>query len=61
MPSDATLRILVLSSQPDVWCEWCGVPSAVLLTCVVENGRDVPVAVSLVAYCEGCEEDANRR
>jgi hypothetical protein len=60
MPT-TTLRIVLLDSDTDVWCDWCGLPCATTITYVVEFGDNAPNAVHRLAYCEGCEEEAPRR
>lgn len=49
------LRIVVLRTQSDVWCDTCGVPSAVTVIYTVEEGDRPPWALHRVTYCEGCE------
>ncbi len=61
MPTTTTLRIVLLDTDPDVWCDWCGLPCATTITYVVELGEHLPSAVHRLAYCEGCEDEAPRR
>jgi hypothetical protein len=61
MPTATTLRIVLLDTDGDVWCDWCALPCATVITYVVECDGATPVAVHRLAYCEGCEEEASRR
>jgi hypothetical protein len=49
------LRIVVLRTDNEVWCDRCGVPSAVTVTYVVEEAGRVPGAVHRLTYCETCD------
>ncbi len=61
MPTTATLLIVLLDSDTNLWCEWCGLSCATTITYVVERGNDTPPGVHRLAYCEGCEDEASLR
>jgi hypothetical protein len=50
------LRIVVLHVGTDVWCDRCGVPSAVTITYVVEENGRPPGMLHCLTYCESCED-----
>jgi hypothetical protein len=56
-----TLRIVLLKTDTDVWCDLCGLPCATEITYVIEVADRVPAAVRRLAYCDGCEEQADWR
>jgi len=61
MPTTTLLRIVLLDSKSDVWCDFCGLPCATTITYVVERGDEIPRALHRLAYCEGCEDEASLR
>ena len=61
MPTTTFLRIVLLDSDSDLWCDWCGLPCATTITYVVERADEIPSAVHRLAYCEGCEDEAPLR
>lgn len=61
MPTTALLRIVVLDSDSDMYCDFCGLPCATTITYVVEHGDEMPRALHRLAYCEGCENEAPLR
>ncbi len=50
------LRIVVLQTAEDAWCDRCGVPSAVAITYVVEEADRTPSVLYGLSYCECCED-----
>lgn len=56
MQSTLYLRIVILSVEPGVWCDICGVPSASTVTYVLEPATGAaPAVVGVLTYCEACE------
>lgn len=55
------LRIVLLDCDTDVWCDWCGLSCATLITYVVERVGDLRQEVHRLRYCEGCEAETNWR
>jgi hypothetical protein len=49
------VRIVVLSSEDDAWCELCGLPSATTVTYVLEPAGHAPSGLFRLTYCETCE------
>ncbi len=50
------LRIVVLHTEVDVWCDICAVPSAVTITYVAEEIGNTPGVLHQLTYCETCED-----
>lgn len=49
------LRIVVLQTEPDIWCDACGTTCATTTTYVVEQAGAVPSDLCLFTSCETCE------
>jgi hypothetical protein len=50
------LRIVVLQTAADVWCDRCGALSAVNITYVVEEAWGTASLLHRLTYCESCED-----
>ncbi|GIL25430.1 hypothetical protein [Actinocatenispora comari] len=50
------LRIVVLQTKRDLWCDRCVATCAVQIIYVVEESGRVPNAVGGLTYCEVCEQ-----
>ena len=61
MPTTTTLRIVLLDSDTETWCDWCALPCATTITYVVELGERVPSTVRRLTFCEGCDDQAPLR
>lgn len=49
------VRIVVLHTESDVWCEPCGAACAVTIAYVLEEAHTTPTAVRQLTWCETCE------
>ncbi|PXY16997.1 MULTISPECIES: hypothetical protein [Pseudonocardiaceae] len=49
------LRIVVLHTEADVWCEVCDAACAAIVTYVVEEADSPPSAMHRLTWCETCE------
>jgi hypothetical protein len=55
-PACCWVRIVVVHTETDSWCDVCALPTAVTLTYVVEPRGGVPSGVHRLTYCESCED-----
>jgi hypothetical protein len=55
MPTLACVRIVVLQSDTEIWCEPCRLAAATRITYVAEDGAGPPRSVRQLTYCESCE------
>jgi hypothetical protein len=55
VPTLVCVRIVVLQSDTEIWCEPCGLAAATRITYVAEDGAGPPQSVRQLAYCESCE------
>lgn len=55
MPLLVSLRIVVLCTDIDIWCDVCAVPCAVTIIYAIECRDGVPAGVHRLTYCEVCD------
>lgn len=49
------LRIVVLHTDDDLWCENCQAACATTITYLIEEDRAVPTGIHQVTWCDICD------
>lgn len=57
MPTSVSLRIIILQIDLDIWCDFCGLPSAMVITYLIEEHGRLPEVVRRLTCCDSCDEE----